>query len=211
MAVHYISFAEDYNDGLSRLISEIIEQDSIEEYTGMRFKNKIRNVKTTPAYNFSLDHANSIITEISGESAKSFQKLASLAIFFPNRGRPIIEDSADIRICDFVGTSSVLMSGPRFAGLIKYGISQRELMMLEEERLINLSLVDPFLQVTGVYYQNCLIRDKKDPSRYFKFSGIPLTNRGRTLYILLIKTSQLSFNQSYYNDILEFYLNEDLQ
>ena len=41
----YISFAENYNDGLEKLISAIIEQDSIEEYTGMRFKNKIGSAK----------------------------------------------------------------------------------------------------------------------------------------------------------------------
>ena len=103
------------------------------------------------------------------------------------------------------------MSNPRFYRLIKYGISARELMILEEERLISLSLVDPIFQVTGAYYQNRLIRDKQDPYRYFKFSGIPLTNRGRTLCILLSKTSQLSFNRSYYNDILEFYLKEQLE
>ena len=206
----YISFAENYNDGLEKLISEIIEQDSIEEYTGIRFKNKISSAKTMPAHNFSLDHANSIITEISGESAEAFQKLASLAIFIHDRGKLTIENSEDIRICDFVSTGTIWRSGPRFFELTKYGISARELMILEEERLINLSLVDPILQVTGAYYQKRLIMDKEDPSRYFKFSGIPLTNRGRTLCVLLSRTSQLSFNRSYYNDILEFYLNEQL-
>ena len=204
----YISFAENYNEGFNTLMNAIIEQDSIEEYTGMRFKNKISSAKTIPADNLSLDHANSVITEISGESAKAFQKLASLAIYFPDRGKFTMEDSPEIRICDFVSTGTVWRSGPRFFELMKYGISARELMILEEERLINLSLVDPTLQVTGAYYQNRLIRDKQDPSRYFEFSGIPLTNRGRTLFILLSKTSQLSFNRSYYNDILEFYLNE---
>ena len=58
----YISFAENYNDGFNTLINAIIEQNSIEEYTGMRFKNKIGSAKTIPAHNFSLDHANSIIT-----------------------------------------------------------------------------------------------------------------------------------------------------
>ena len=207
----YISFAENYNDGFNKLVSAIIEQDSIEEYTGMRFNNKISSTKTIPVHNFSLDHANSIITEISGESAEAFQKLASLAIFILDRGKLTIENSVDIRICDFVPTSVIAMSNPRFYRLMKYGISQRELMLLEEERLINLSLVDPILQVTGAYYQKCLIMDKEDPSRYFKFSGIPLTNRGRTLCILLSRTSQLSFNRSYYNDILEFYLKEQLE
>ena len=206
----YISFAENYNDGFNKLVSAIIEQDSIEEYTGMRFNNKISSTKTMPVHNFSLDHANSIITEISGESAEAFQKLASLTIFILDRGKLTIENSVDIRICDFVPTSVIAMSNPRFYRLMKYGISQRELMILEEERLINLSLVDPILQVTGAYYQKRLIMDKEDPSRYFKFSGIPLTNRGRTLCVLLSRTSQLSFNRSYYNDILEFYLNEQL-
>ena len=94
----YISFAENYNDGFNKLISEIIGQDSIEEYTGMRFKNKISGAKTIPAHNFSLDHANSIITEISGESAKAFQKLASLAVFIFDRGKLTIENSVEIRI-----------------------------------------------------------------------------------------------------------------
>ena len=200
----YISFAESYDEGFNRLISEIIEQDSI-EYTGMRFKNRLETISTP---DFSLNHANRIITEMTDKSINAFQKLASLAIFFSYQAKPTIDNSEDIRICDFVGTASVLMSGPRFSGLMKYGISASELMILEEERLINLSLVDPILQVTGAYYQNRLIRDKQDPSRYFKFSGIPLTNRGRTLCILLSKTSQLSFNQSYYNDILKFYLKE---
>ena len=207
----YISFAENYNDGFNKLVSAIIEQDSIEEYTGMRFNNKISSAKTMPVHNFSLDHANSIITEISGESAEAFQKLASLAVFIPDRGKLTIDNSEEIRICDFVPTSVIAMSDPRFYRLIKYGISARELMILEEERLISLSLVDPIFQVTVACYQKLLIRDKEDPSRYFKFSGIPLTNRGRTLCILLSKTSQLSFNRSYYNDILEFYLKEQLE
>ena len=196
----YISFSENYDNGFNKLISEIIEQDSV-EYTGMRFKNRLETVSTR---NLSLTQANRIITEMPDESINAFQKLASLAIFIP----PTIDNSEDIRICDFVPTSVLLMSDPRFYRLMKYGISARELMILEEERLINLSLVDPILEVTGAYYQNRLIRDKQDPSRYFKFGGIPLTNRGRTLCILLSKTSQLSFNQSYYNDILKFYLEE---
>ena len=98
------------------------------------------------------------------------------------------------------------MSGSKFSVLRKYGISEEELLILEEERLINLSMVDPTRRATRAYYQNRPIMDKKDPSRYFEFSGFPLTNRGRTLCILLSKTSQLSFSQSYYNDILEFYL-----
>ncbi|MCY3743598.1 MAG: toll/interleukin-1 receptor domain-containing protein [Candidatus Poribacteria bacterium] len=202
----YISFAENYNDGFDKLISSIIEHDSVEEYTGMRFKNKISSAKTIPAHNFSLDHANSIITEISAESAKSFQKLASLAVFILGRGKFTIEEAPEIRICDFIGKSSVLISGSKFSGLQKYGISQRELMLLEEERLINLSMVDPVYETQIARYQKRYIMDNKDSSRRFEFSGFPLTNRGRTLCILLSKTSQLSFNQSYYNAILEFYL-----
>ena len=186
----YISFAEDYNDGLSKLISEIIEQDSIEEYTGMRFKNKIGSAKTIPAHNFSLDHANSIITEISGDSAKVFQKLASLAVFIPNQVKPIIENSVEIRICDFVGTSFAHMGGSQFSVLEEYGINQTELMLLEEERLINLSIVDPVCEPSIACYHDHYIRDKKDPSRRFKFSGFRLTNRGRTLCILLIGLTQ---------------------
>ena len=204
----YISFAENYNDGFNKLVSEIIEQDSIEEYTGMRFKNKIGSAKTIPAHNFSLDHANSIITEISGESAEAFQKLASLAIFISDRGKSTIENSVEIRICDFVGRSSVLMSGSKFSMLRKYGIGEEELLILEEERLINLSMVDPTRRATRAYYQNRPIMDKKEPSRYFEFSGFPLTNRGRTLCILLSKTSQLYFSQIYYTDILGFYLRD---
>ena len=202
-----ISFAEDYNDGLNKLINEIIEQDSIEEYTGIRFKNKISSAKNMPAHNFSLDHANSIITEISGESAKVFQKLASLAVFIPpNQGKPIIENSVEIRICDFVGTSFAHMGGSQFSVLEEYGINQTELMLLEEEILVNLSIVDPVCEPSIAYYHDYYIRDKEDPSRRFKFSGFRLTNRGRTLCILLSKTSQLHFNEKYYNDILEFYL-----
>lgn len=144
----YISFAESYNNGFDKLLNEIIEQDSIEDYTGMRFKNKISSSKAIPAYNFSLDHANSVITEISGESAKAFQKVASLAVFILDQGKFIIENSPEIRICDFIGKSSVLTSAPKFSRLQRYGISQKELMLLEEERLINLSMVDevpPFI------------------------------------------------------------------
>ena len=202
----YISFVKNYNDGFNKLISEIIEQDSIEEYTGMRFKNKISSAKTIPADNLSLDHANSVITEISGESAKAFQKLASLAIYIPDRGKFTMEDSPEIRICDFIGRSSVLISGSKFTLLEKYGISQRELMLLEEERLINLSMVDPVYKTQIARYHDQWISDNKDTSRRFNFSGFPLTNRGRTLCILLSKTSQLHFNEKYYNDILEFYL-----
>ena len=202
----YISFAENYNEGFNTLMNAIIEQDSIEEYTGMRFKNKISSAKTIPADNLSLDHANSVITEISGESAKAFQKLASLAIYIPDRGKFTMEDSPEIRICDFIGRSSVLISGSKFTRLQRYGISQRELMLLEEERLINLSMVDPVYKTPIAGYHDQYIMDNKDTSRRFDFSGFPLTNRGRTLCILLSKTSQLSFSQSYYNDILEFYL-----
>ena len=203
----YISFAENYNDGLEKLISAIIEQDSIEEYTGIRFKNKVESsAETIPAHKFSLDHANSIITEISGESAKAFQKLASLAVFIPDRGKFTMEDSPEIRICDFIGKSSVLISGSKFSKLQRYEISEKELLILEEERLINLSMVDPVYETQIACYHDHYIKDNKDPSRLFEFSGFPLTNRGRTLCILLSKTSQLSFNQSYYNGILRHYL-----
>lgn len=198
----YIDFSEDYNKGFDKLINAIIEQDSIEEYTGIRFKNKISSVETIPAYN----HVNSIITEISGESARAFKKLASLAIFICNGGKHIIENSVDIRICDFVGKSSVLTSGSRFSRLHRYGISGSELMSLEEERLINLSLIDPIYKTSIAHYHDHHIMNGTDLSRRFGFSGIPLTNRGRTLCILLSKTSQLDFNEDYYNAIRKFYL-----
>ena len=79
-------------------------------------------------------------------------------------------------------------------------------MLLEEERLTNLSMVDPVYETSMACYQNRVVRDKTDPSRRFDFSGFPLTNRGRTLCILLSNTGQLSFNKSYYNDMKEFYL-----
>ena len=199
----YISFAESYDQGFNILISEIIEQDSI-EYTGMRFKNRLETISTP---NFSLNHANRIITEMSDESINTFQKMASLAIFIPpNQGEPIIENSVEVRICDFVGSSFAHMGGSQFSVLEEYGINQTELMLLEEERLINISIVDPVCEPLIAYYHDRHIRDKKDPSRRFKFSGFRLTNRGRTLWILLSKTSQLHFNEKYYNDILEFYL-----
>ena len=174
----------------------------------MRFNNKISSAKTMPVPNFSLDHANSIITEISGESADAFHKLASLAIFIPNSDKFTIENSVEIRICDFIGSTTTFTSFPKFSVLKKYGISQRELMFLEEERLINLSMVDPVYDSRTACYHDHYIKDKKDPSRRFRFSGFPLTNRGRTLCILLSKTSQLHFNKKYYNDILKFYLQE---
>ena len=198
----YISFAESYDEGFNRLISEIIEQDSI-EYTGMRFKNRLETISTP---DFSLNHANRIITEMTDKSINAFQKLASLAVFIPNQVKPIIENSVEIRICDFVGTSFAHMGGSQFSVLEEYGINQTELMLLEEERLINLSIVDPVCEPSIACYHDHYIRDKKDPSRRFKFSGFRLTNRGRTLCILLSKTSQLHFNEKYYNDILEFYL-----
>ena len=198
----YISFAESYDEGFNKLISEIIEQDSI-EYTGMRFKNRLETISTP---DFSLNHANRIITEMSDESINAFQKLASLAVFIPDQGKLIIEDSPEIRICDFIGSTSTFISGSKFSVLREYGINPRELMLLEEERLINLSMVDPVYETPVACYHDHYIRDNKDLSRRFRFSGFPLTNRGRTLCILLSKTSQLSFNQSYYNDILKFYL-----
>ena len=202
----YISFAESYDEGFNRLISEIIGQDSI-EYTGMRFKNRLETISTP---DFSLNHANRIITEMSDESINAFQKLASLAVFISNSNqvKPIIENSVEIRICDFVGTSFAHMGGSQFSVLEEYGINQTELMLLEEERLINLSIVDPVYKPLIACYHDHYIRDRKDPSRGFKFSGFRLTNRGRTLCILLSKTSQLHFNEKYYNDILKFYLQE---
>ena len=185
----YIDFSEDYDKGFNKLISEIIEQDSI-EYTGMRFKNRLETISTP---NFSLNQANRIITEMSDESIRAFQKLASLAVFICERGKLTIENSVEIRICDFIGRSSVLISGSKFSKLQRYGISEKELIILEEERLINLSIVDSVYEAPIACYQNQFIMDKKDPSRRFGFSGYPLTTRGRTLCILLSKTSQLHF------------------
>ena len=129
----YISFAESYDQGFNILISEIIEQDSI-EYTGMRFKNRLETISTP---NFSLNHANRIITEMSDESINTFQKMASLAIFIPpNQGEPIIENSVEVRICDFVGSSFAHMGGSQFSVLEEYGINQTELMLLEEESVL---------------------------------------------------------------------------
>ena len=200
----YISFVESYNDGFNKLISEIIEQDSI-EYTGMRFKNRLETISTP---DFSLNHANRIITEMSDESINAFQKLASLAIFISDNVKPAMENSKEIRICDFVGTSFAHMGGSQFSVLEEYGINQTELMLLEAERLVNISIVDPACEPSIAWYHDHYIKDRKDPSRHFKFSGFLLTNRGRTLCILLSKTNQLSFNQSYYENILKFYLEE---
>ena len=120
----YISFAKSYDEGFNKLISEIIEQDSI-EYTGMRFKNRLETIST---HNFSLNHANRIITEMSDESIKAFQKLASLAVFIPDRGKLTIENSPEIRICNFIHRNIVWTDVPKFSVLQRYGISQRELI-----------------------------------------------------------------------------------
>ena len=100
----------------------------------MRFKNRLETISTP---DFSLNHENRIITEMSDESINAFQKLASLAVFISNSNqvKPIIENSVEIRICDFVGTRAH-MGGSQFSVLEDYGINQTELMLLEEERLM---------------------------------------------------------------------------